>query len=106
MPRTELGAVTSYGDQRNTLRLGLHHMNSQVRYCDVTQMITGVPMETMTTVEMSYRPGQLRRAVQNGNHVGITFREHTYGRVVPNDWYERATAALEREVTRKEASVT
>lgn len=52
-------------------------------------------MDTMTAMEMSYRPGQLRRAVQGGTHVSITFRDNIYGRVVPNDWYERAAAALE-----------
>lgn len=54
-------------------------------------------MPSMTAQEATWRPGQMRHAVQAGESVALTFRGRAYGRVVPVDWYERAAAALARE---------
>lgn len=69
-------------------------------------------MPTMSATAMTYRPGELRHAVQDGQHVSVTFRANTYGKVVPQAWYEKASEALrwyeaaERYEAEQEASMT
>lgn len=45
-------------------------------------------MPSMTAQEATWRPGQLRHAVQDGEVVALTFRGKPYGYVVPADQWD------------------
>lgn len=54
--------------------------------------IKGAPtMSSMTAREATWRPGQLRSAVQDGEVVALTFHGRPYGYVVPADRWHALT---------------
>lgn len=54
-------------------------------------------MASVTAKAMTFRPGDVSKAVRAGETVELTFHGHTYGAVVPIDQWRAAQAALERE---------
>lgn len=48
-------------------------------------------MSEMSAREATWRPMQLRHAVQRGETVALTFRGKTYGYVVPADQWHTTT---------------
>lgn len=56
---------------------------------------------TLTAREMARRGGEVRRALQRGEQVHITFHDKPWARVVPDDFVDR----LEGEIARLRAEL-